>query len=219
MNRLALVLSMMAVAAFAFAQPVSAALTSVVTDPEGDTFLILPIPVPAYLDIVKAEIVAKRQTFTFLMDMAAPVPAAPPLAAELGSFATSIWWLWALDTDLTTFPSNYPFPGWKVPQSGLSEFLVLVFWDRANFGGVLIDRRPTLTGGAAIVTPIKFSVSGSEVKGFVAASAIGAPATFQWAALTFVIWGESCFPLGPTSNCVNEPPDRAPDTDFGTFPS
>ncbi len=98
------------------AQPATAAaLTSVVTDPAGDASLILPLTLPAYLDIVKAEIISKGQTFAFSMDVAAPVPAAPALAADLGSFATSIWWLWALNTDPNAFPLAYPFPGWETP--------------------------------------------------------------------------------------------------------
>jgi hypothetical protein len=143
--------------------------TSVVTDPAGDA----KYHAPGYLDIVRVEVTKTGQTFGFLMSVAAPFPAAPPLPK--GTRLVS--WGWGLNTDPTTFPAGTPFPPGKARPA---EFLVYVGWDGSAFSGVLIDRRPLLTGGEAVVVAPPFTISGTEVRIDVGASVLGNPSSFSW---------------------------------------
>ena len=61
-----------------------------------------------------------------------------------------------------------------------SEFLVYVSWDGAEFRAYAIDRRPLLTGGNAIVTPVPFSIDGAIVEAVLASALIGNPSSFRW---------------------------------------
>jgi hypothetical protein len=41
---------------------------------------------------------------------------------------------------------------------------VYVSWDGVQFAGTAIDRRPLLTGGEAIITPVPISIDGTLVE-------------------------------------------------------
>lgn len=203
MNRLGLALSMLALVAFAFAQPASAALRSIVTDPVGDTFFN---SAPAYQDIVGAMVALKGERFIFVMDLAGPVPASPTLPPQ---GQDHIVWVFDLDSDPATAPSGFPFaPG----SPHAFEFFAVVIWDGTAFSANLFDRRPLLAGMPAIVVPVRFNIDGSELTTFVDAALVGNPSTFGWAAVT-VDWAT---PFGTDGF---NPVDRAPDAILATWPS
>jgi hypothetical protein len=62
---------------------------------------------------------------------------------------------------------------------------VTVAWDGGAFSAFLQDRRPLLTGGQAIVTPLNYTISQTVLQVQLQASAIGSPSTFSWGAVTF----------------------------------
>lgn len=194
MNRLALAFSMIALVAFAFVQPVSAALTSVVEDPVGDACCNSE----AYRDIVKAEITKQGRTFFFSMEIAGPIPETPEFPA--GS-VDLLSWGWSLDTNSETFPAGYPFKDAPVA----SEYFVWFLWDGTRFTAELIDRTPLLTGGTAIITPLAFTIEGAVFKTSVNAEIMGDPSAFLWLART----GDWRKPLGTSNNAKT--PDIAPD--------
>lgn len=140
---MALTLSMPALAA-----------TSVVTDPAGDTLF----KAPGFMDILRAELAEESGTFYFLMTVAAAIPNDPRLPKPANA---SIRWAFPIDSDPATFPEGDPFPS---NQPGPSEFNTRVFWDGSGFTASLLDRRPLLEGGEAILTPLAFTVSGAEVR-------------------------------------------------------
>jgi hypothetical protein len=158
--------------ASAVPQPVSSQ-TSTVLDPVGDTLF----NAPAFQDVVFGQMTKTASgDFELLMEMAGPVPLAPPLPPP---GASEIWWMWTFDLNPTTSPQGYPFGG---PAFGRRpEFVVYVSWDGSNFAGTAIDRRPLLTGGAAIVTPVQFSINGAIIEAVLASSLIGVvPPSFSW---------------------------------------
>jgi len=92
--------------------------------------------------------------------------------------------VWGLDTDPTTLPTGYPVaPGLPLQ----AELVLRVDWDGSAFSGVLVDRRPALSGGEAVITPHPFTITSSEVRMVVKASEIGSPTSFLWDAVT-VFW-------------------------------
>src|SRR5437899_1225026 len=122
--------------------------TSVVIDPAGDA----DKAAQTYQDIVRAEITKQGTNFVFVMTLAAPVPDNP----SLPSWADVLAWEFWLDTDPTAFPVGYPFTKntanllefeiqHRVYRSGFTDPL-----DPASSQGILVDRRPLLTGGQAI---------------------------------------------------------------------
>jgi hypothetical protein len=156
------------------ASPASAvSRTSIVTDPAGDAVF----DAPGFMDIVRAEVAKQGGTFEFRTIHAEPIPDLPPL---LPPSHDRISWVWGLDTDLTTFPKGYPLANGTSIQA---EFVLRVDWDGSAFSGILIDRRPLLTGGEAVVTPHPFTVTSNEVRMTVAASEIGDPTSFFWDAV------------------------------------
>jgi len=173
----------------------SAARVSVVTDPVGDALF----SAPSYLDLVGARVTKSGQTFSFEMTVAEPIPAtpsaSPPASAQTG-------WAWPLDTDSSTFPAGTPVaPGTGAP----AELIVAVVWDSSGFSASLNDRRPLLTGGDAVLTPLPFTISGGQLRVDIRASAIGDPSTFGWRPVTFY-WSA---PFG--SNNGNHFVDSVPD--------
>jgi hypothetical protein len=179
-HRIGLAWSMVALVAVAIAQPVSAASTSTVSDPNGDAFFEgTPLPRPGYQDIVQAMVASGDSGFSFVMDVAAPIPSNPALPPE----AQRLSWQFVLNTNPATAPKGYPFAqGSPAP----AEYLVMLIWDGTAFTASLIDRTPLLTEGQAAVTPITFSFSAdrSEVTLSASAAAIGRPSSFGWRALT-----------------------------------
>lgn len=165
----------------------AAGLTSIVTDPVGD----VKSKYPAYLDIVQVAITRKDRSFTLTTDLAGSVPtdpAADPVNSSGLDFLNVA--LFGLDSDPTTSPVGYPFPA-KEQSARPFEFFVVVSWNpTGSFGlgtgfvGFVIDRRPLLTGGEAVVTPVPFTIDGSRVTVTVDARLLGDPATFQWGAAT-----------------------------------
>ena len=156
------------------AQSVAAA--SIASDPVGDALY----KVPGYLDIVGAELTSEAGTYTFRMTVAAPIPARSKLPVPARA---SIRWAFPIDSDVTTFPVGAPYaPG--NGQSGPAEFNIRVVTDGKTFWASLLDRRPLLAGGDAVLVPLAFDVSGSQVRVPVPAALLGDPASFRWGAIT-----------------------------------
>ena len=193
------------VAALALAAPASAnGSSSTVSDPTGDTLKIRPgsTPAPAYLDIIRVAVRRQGGSFEFSMDLAAPVPSQPLLVNGVNQYA----WFWFLDTDPTTFPTGYP----RVPGFGTApEFALWVAWDGVQFTASIVDRRPTLTGGDSVFTPVRFSLNAAHVSAFVDAGTIDDPASFGFRGQTRAYYG-----LPGTEGFSN--PDGAPNADPGT---
>ena len=154
---------------FATAAPQS----SVVTDPVGD----LENKGSDYQDIIRTEITKQGRDFVFVMTLAATVPDNPALPAG----ADVLVWQFLLDTDPTASPAGYPFTKntafpsefmvqYRVYRSGFTDPL-----DPSSSPGVLVDRRPLLTGGPAIVTPIKVSIDGTQISFVASAGSLGDP--------------------------------------------
>lgn len=164
---------------------------STVSDPVGDTLFTFNAP---FQDFVRGTLTKTASgDFELLMEMAGPVPANPPLSPPGRS---EIWWFWIFDLDPTTRPVGYP---WKeaaeaadvhgTPQELTGrppEFIVYVSWDGTKFAANAIDRRPLLTGGKAVITPVPFSINGTMVGALLASELIGAvPPSFPWGPFTF----------------------------------
>jgi len=133
------------------------------------------------MDIVAAEATKSGQEFRFRMSVAAPIPATPPPTPP---GTNQIRWVWVLDTDPTTFPAGDPFP--EAPgRAAPAEFIIHVAWDGSSFSAFLTDRRPLLSGGEAVITPLAFTVSGTVVTVDVRASLLDEPSSFSWGAVTF----------------------------------
>ena len=166
-----------------FSVDVAAGQTSVVLDATGDW---VDITGQDYQDEVRAEITKQGNTFVFVMTLAGAVGDDPTFP----SWADALLWDFALDTRPTAFPVGYPFTkntaaSWElvighfVHASGFTDPL-----NPNSSPGILIDRRPLLTGGQAIVTPIQFTIDGAKMTWVVDAALLGNPSTFQWAAGT-----------------------------------
>jgi hypothetical protein len=158
--------------------PVAGGSTTTVFDPVGDTGPISgPGSTPAFLDMLRVTVTKQAGRFEFSMMLAAPVPAQPVLPPKV----KEIWWMWALDTDPTTFPFGFPrAPGQSFPP----EFAIALSWNGTQFTAFRVDRRPTLSGGESLVTAVAFEVTDSKVTTFVDAATIEDPASFRFSALT-----------------------------------
>jgi len=195
------VLPLIATAILRLAQPSWAASpTSVVTDPVGD----VKKQVPGYQDVAQASMSQKDHSFVFSMDLAAAIPASPPVNP-----GTSLEWDGCFDTDPSTFPQGFPVPP---GQPSPCEFYVGTFWDGTSFFAILIDRRPLLSGGQAITTSVPFTVSGAEVTATVDSALVGDPSCCGWLAFTYTL-------KGPIGSEGFTPVDFAPDVGFASWPS
>ena len=178
------------------AGPVSAQV-STVFDPVGDPYFPFvppsantgyPFAAP-FQDFVRGRLTKTASgDFEFLMELAAPVPVAPPLSPPGRS---EIWWFWVIDTDPTTVPVGYPWMEnasvHNMSGAKPADFIVYVSWDGAEFAANAIDRRPLLTGGEAIITPVPFSINGTIVEAVLASELIGdVPPSFLWGAGTAI---------------------------------
>ncbi len=180
MRRSGLVLLMVVVGALVIIQPALAAGPSVVTDATGDAlYPDSALPASAFQDIVRAAVSLDGGTFALRIDLAAPVPSAPALFPGV----KLMLWVWGIDTIPGTAPAGFPFvPG---PEGAApAEFLVWVIWDGGSFRGIVIDRRPLLTGGEATVTSVDFGIHRASVTASVDASLLGSPSTFRWVSRT-----------------------------------
>ena len=176
--RAILLAAILSTAALAIALPMSDQ-TSTLSDPVGDTLC----NAPAFQDVVFGRMTKTASgDFELLMEMAGPVPVNPPMPPPARS---EIWWAWGFNLDPTTFPRGWPNP--EVLRVGLpGEFVVIVSWDGTEFAGTAVDRRPLLTGGEAIITPVPFSINGTIVDAVLASTLIGAvPPSFHWSPTTF----------------------------------
>ena len=141
-----------------------------VTDPAGDT---LRKDAEPWQDIVRGRIVREGGTFTFSMEMAAPLPAEPPVPGGGGWYI----WDWGLEVDPELAPQGFPLPG---NQAAPHEFLVILASDGEEYFAFVIDRRPLLVGQDAVVTPVPCSVDGATINAFVDADLLDNPAEFGW---------------------------------------
>src|SRR5438046_2550389 len=102
-----------------------------------------------------------------------------PRALPPASFAAVVSPLTSVDTDPTASPAGYPFTKntafpsefmiqYRVYRSGFTDPL-----DPTSSPGVLVDRRPLLTGGQAILTPIKVSIDGTQISFVASAGLLG----------------------------------------------
>jgi hypothetical protein len=159
----------------AIARPVSDQI-STVFDPVGDTIFGFNAPLQ---DFVRAQMTKTASgDYEMLMEMAERVPARPVLRPGV----QEMWWFWTFDLDPTTRPAGYP---WQNTVGRPPEFIVCVSWNGTEFAGNAIDRRPLLTGGEAIVTPVPFSFNGTIVEAVLASDVIGDVPTFRWGPFTF----------------------------------
>jgi hypothetical protein len=149
--------------------------TSTVLDPVGDTFFP---NAPAFQDVVLGRMTKSASgDFELFMELAGHLPANPVLPPQGG---TEIWWGWNFDLDTTTNPVGYP---WILDRN--TEFLFIVRWDGTEFVGTAIDRRPLLTGGVAVITPVPFTINGTTIEAVLDSTLIGdVPPTFHWAPFT-----------------------------------
>ncbi len=162
-------------------------LTSTVADPVGDlstSYSCAPLGCPPYQDIVRGEIAKRGGMFLLGMTVAAEIPVSPPLQPAV----KQIVWDWPLNTDLETFPAGFPFvPAVSYP----AEFIVEVVWDGTLFTAHVIDRRPLLAGGQAVVTPVPFKIKGADITVVVDESLIADPSSFRWHVFTLLWTTES----------------------------
>ena len=183
---------------------------SVVSDPIGD----VKNNAPAWLDLSSASVSKQGTRFLFAWDLAAPVPSDPAADPAIPAHSDHVCVGDGLDTDPTSAPLGYPF-GKNEPN--FAEFYVAVCWSPTGsfalgtgFVGLLIDRRPPLSGGQGIV-PVEFSIQGAHVTMVVDDAALSHPATFAWAAFT-----EVANQADP--NDAAKFPDFAPAAGFATWP-
>jgi hypothetical protein len=168
-----------AILSTAVAPSVSAQISTVL-DPVGDT--IFPFNAP-FQDFVRGQMTKTASgDFELLMEMAVPVPIAPPLPPQGNS---EIWWFWIFDLDPTTSPQGFPWRGQGSQGTRTPEFIVYVGWDGTEFAGAAIDRRPLLNGEDAIITPVPFGINGTIVDAVLPYELIGnVPPGFVWGAHT-----------------------------------
>ena len=148
--------------------------TSTVSDPVGDA----KYNAPAFQDVVFGQMTKTASgDFHLLMEMAGPVPVNPPMPHPARS---EIWWAWGFNLDPTASPRGWPNP--TTTGVGLpGEFVVIVSWDGTEFACTAVDRRPLLTGGEAIFTPVTFSINGTIVEADLPYELIGdVPPSFVW---------------------------------------
>ncbi len=150
---------------------------------------------PPYQDILRTAIDRNGGSVVFSMDVAAAIPAAPPLKTP----NSQLLWMWGMNTT-PGVAQGFPLaPG----VAGLLEFWIHMGWDGAVFQAVVIDRRPALQGGVPLVTPVPFVIDGASVKVTAPSSLFDDPSQFRWGSSTW-IWPTH---LGTTSAKVV---DRAP---------
>jgi hypothetical protein len=113
------------------------------------------------------------------MTVAEPIPDSPSLSPGV----KQITWAWYLDTNPETFPVGYPFPFGQTFTAS-AEFIVWIVWDGRQFAGQLIDRRPLLTGGGAVLSSVPFKLEGTELTAVVDESLITDPSSFSWFSFT-----------------------------------
>src|SRR3989449_4792368 len=149
--------------------------TSAVDDPTGD----VKNKYPAYLDIVRAATTRKDRSFIFTLDLAAAVPDDPAADFPSGPDFVNVS-LFGLDTDPTGVLLGYPF---KEHTANPFELFIAVSWNPTGswglgtgFVGLLVDRRPLLTGGQAGVMSVPLTIEGTRAPLWGGAPLLGGPA-------------------------------------------
>ena len=96
---------------------------------------------------------------------------------------TALRWVASLDLDPTSSPIGWPVPQRlpAAPQSSpaAAEGFLAVAWDGIEFSGTWFDRRPLLSGGDVVATPVPFEIDGDEVHVWLDGALIGDPASFR----------------------------------------
>jgi len=165
----------------------SAHAASTLTDPVGDYVAGSPCGgqiCEPWQDITAAEMTHVAGGLRMGMTLAAPIPGWPALPNGI----KSIVWAWRLDTDPATSPSGYPLPpGIDSPF----EVVVQLQWNGQAFSGQVIDRRPLLSGGQAMVLPVTANVSGNALDVMVPGGLVNLPEAFRWRASTNAYMSDS----------------------------
>jgi hypothetical protein len=120
--------------------------------------------------------------------VAAAIPRDPFSDGAVPSHSDHICLVDGIDSDPATAPAGYPF---KKNSANFAEFYVALCWSpTSSFGlgaewvGFLIDRRPLLTGGQALVEPLTSSIEGTHASVVVDIAALGNPRSFAWLPFT-----------------------------------
>jgi len=189
----------------------TSAQTSTVVDALGD----VKNSAPAWLDLTSASIARQGGRLIFTWDVAAPVPADPASDPAIPAHSDHVCLGDGLETDPATAPLGYPF---GKNEANFAEFYVALCWSPtgsfglgAGFVGLLIDRRPLLAGGEAMLSAVEVRIAGNHVAVTVDAGRLGDPATFAWVAFT-----EIANQADP--NDAAKFPDFAPDATLATWP-
>ena len=139
------------------------------------------------------------------MGVASPIPRSPVLSRGVHLLD----WTFRFDTDPSTAPRGFPWsPGDHIHGS---EYIVFISWDGLGFSSMLIDRRPLLSGGQAVITPVPFEINGSEIVTSIDAVMIGDPSSVGLRATTDVWFTD----LGTEAFFQ---PDSVPDVGLVTWP-
>lgn len=146
------------------------------TDPVGDALF----HAPPYADIVAGRVDQDAGTFEFTMTVADVIPQTPRLTPP---GVEGLRWVASLDLDPTSSPIGWPVPQRlpAAPQSSpaAAEGFLAVAWDGIEFSGTWFDRRPLLSGGDVVATPVPFEIDGDEVHVWLDGASIGDPAGFR----------------------------------------
>lgn len=173
--------------------------TSSATDPHGDQRGNRP----DYRDVVKAQIIKRADSVVFRAEVAGPVPQRPALPPSI----VELVWEWLVQSDIrepTGFPNLAGSRHWPELQAQL-------VWSGSEFKAVIIDRRPTFTGGEVVLKSIPFTIDGVQLELRAAWSEIAMPNKFDW----MMIANDWLVPRGEvTSNSqvlgIDFVPDRVP---------
>jgi hypothetical protein len=150
----------------------------------------------AYQDMVMSGIERTPDAVVFSMEVATPIPSAPHLKNPNGL----LLWMWGMNT-ASTFPFGYPIPP---GQPGLLEFWIHLAWNGQSYYAEVIDRRPTVQGGAPVVTPVPFTIDDRTIRIFASPALFDDPQEFRWGSTT---WSWSTHLGANGAHAV----DRAPD--------
>src|SRR5439155_24249759 len=102
--------------------------------------------------------------------------------------AKLIEWAFRLNTNPSTCPAGFPYPPAATLTSPevthCAEYIVFIIWDGTGFTGMLIDRTPLLNGKQALITPVSFSIAGTEISVSFKSALVGNPQSFRWTTRT-----------------------------------
>ena len=164
-----------AVSTSALAQPVSTQISTASHPVSNANFNAPAFQDVVFVQVTKTAMVASSCSWKWLV----PYPSIRPWR-HLATIKFA--WVWNFDLDPTYVSSRVTL---TLSPLVPAEFSLFVSWDGAAFAGAAIDRRPLLTGGEAIITPVTFSIAGTIVQADLPYTLIGAvPTSFGWFAGT-----------------------------------